>query len=85
MSNKFSFEKDGWIVRSASKNLTQTEPHTRVEIVTGGCVVATVEPRCVDEEPDLHFVGQRPFRLDRDTFWTMAALAVDLAKVFRSV
>jgi hypothetical protein len=78
------FESDGWIVRSANKHFLSEKPHTCITIQRPGYVVAWIEPRG-DREPDVHFVGMRPFKEeDRDGFWEVTRIACEFAKVMRA-
>lgn len=71
--------------RSCAKNLSSEGEHTTIEIVewseddTHCWAVAYFE--IGKEDPDLHFVGGRPFRVEnQEDFWKLAEMSFNLLK-----
>jgi hypothetical protein len=78
-----SFTTGAWRVRACDKRLSPSGPATHVAIERtqegGGYVVAYVELRD-GEDPQVHFIGTRPFKEDRDEFWEIAKMVCDFVK-----
>lgn len=65
-------------LRSCSNDGDVIHVHTTLEIIewqsVGHCYVVAYWVSNSDDEPDLKFVGDRPFKCDRDDFWALAEL-----------
>lgn len=80
--NSLRFECDGFIVQTADRCFLSSGAPECITIMRPGYVVAWIEPRD-DEDPDVHFVGTRPFHEDRDAFWEVTKLACEFAKLLK--
>ena len=69
----FKIKKDGLELRSCDKNLISVGEHTTAEIIKW-----TSESNCYTlafwRKGELHFVGNRPFDVDKDIFWDLASM-----------
>lgn len=80
MSPILKIEAEGFIIEAKTRKFLSSAPAECLAIMRPGYVVAWVEPHR-DEDPELHFIGMRPFREDQEPFWRVAKLACEIAKL----